>query len=114
MADQHCTASRHGTSYAYQHHKCRCDDTVDLMRRYWRRVGTKPYRRRGPFRAGSRRHDVDPVVVTLVVDDGHRLPLTAGERKAAVAILTRRGLMPWQIADRLRVTTRTVHRLKAA
>lgn len=113
LPDPTCTATRHGTSYAYQHYGCRCAGIVATMRRYWR--GTrKPYRRNGPFRAGSRRLDVDPVAVTLVVNDGHRMPLTAGERKAAVAILTQRGLMPGQIADRLGVSRRTIQRLKAA
>jgi DNA-binding NarL/FixJ family response regulator len=114
MPDQHCTATRHGSTYAYQKYGCRCDNIVDRMREMWRQTPSRTYRPTGRRHGWSNRTDVDPIAVALVADDGHRLRLTAGERKAAVAELTRRGWMTHQIADRLGVTRRTVHRLKIA
>ncbi len=113
MPDQTCTAARHGSEYAYTHHGCRCDDTVDFMRRKWRRQ-TRPYEPTGRRSGWSNRTDLDETAVELVADDGHRLDLTAAERREAVARLTERGMPPHQIADRLGVSRRTVHRLKAA
>jgi hypothetical protein len=114
MPDPTCTATTHGSNYyAYQRHGCRCPAAVADMRAKWRR-DNKPYQR-----AGRNPHlslvvnDIDPVAVTLVVEDGHRLPLTAGERKQAAVALRQRGWPVWRIAQHLNVTTRTVIRYAA-
>ncbi len=113
MPDKHCTATIHGTIHAYRHHNCRCHAVVNRMRALWRRHN-KPYQRTGRRHGWSNRTDVDPVAVTLVANDGHRLELTNGERRAVVAELVQRGWKTHRIADRLGVTTRTVQRLKPA
>jgi DNA-binding NarL/FixJ family response regulator len=105
--DPHCDATIHATVRAYQRHGCRCDAITAHMRLLW-------------ARHDARRHHpddyiaVDDTAVTLVADDGHKVPLTTAERKAVVATLTKRGWQPHQIADRLGVSRRTVHRHKAA
>lgn len=117
MPDQHCTATVHGTNYyAYQRHHCRCPAAVDAMRAKWQRANrSKPYRPHGRNPNLSLVvTDVDPVAVTLVVEDGHQLALTAGERKQAAIALRRRGWPVWRIAEHLNVTTRTVIRYRAA
>lgn len=102
-----CTATRHGTVRAYQRHGCRCDAICAHMRMLWQRHD-------------ARRHhpddwcDVDDYAVALVTDEGHQVPLTAAEKRTAVVTLAERGWMPHQIADRLGVSRRTVHRLKPA
>jgi DNA-binding NarL/FixJ family response regulator len=114
MPDQQCTATRHGSEYAYTRHGCRCPDVVDQMRAYWRGRPSRPYKPTGTKGSRDHRPDVDTLAVALVADDGHQLNLTAGERRAVVAALTDRGWPPRRIADRLGVSRRTVHRHKAA
>ncbi len=114
MPDPNCGATRHGTEHAYRLHRCRCPDIVARMRRLWRNAPPKPYRRNGRRRGWSNVADVDPLAVKLVVEDGHQLRLSAGERRAAVVELTRRGWQSKEIALRLGITTRTVQRLKPA
>ncbi len=107
MPDQTCTATIHGTVRAYQRHGCRCDAITAHMRQLWARHDA---RRHHP----DQYSDIDELAVALVADDGHRMPLTTAERKAVVARLAERGWPVPQIADRLGVTPRTIHRLKAA
>jgi len=56
------------------------------------------------------RQDIDELAVTLVVDDGHRMPLRVAERAIAVLRLLDRDLSPAQVADRVGVSERTVFR----
>jgi hypothetical protein len=55
--------------------------------------------------------DVDELTVEQAVD-GHRVPLNAAERAEAVAQLTARGHSAATIATLLRITPRTVTRLR--
>lgn len=55
---------------------------------------------------------VDEVAVELLIS-GRPVVATRAERQEAVAVLTRRGMTSTVIAQRLRVATRTVERLRA-
>lgn len=56
----------------------------------------------------------DPLVVTLVVRDGHRMPLSHADRIAAVHELTRMGKPTSQISELLGISERHVTRLRGA
>jgi hypothetical protein len=86
------------------------------------RLGTlERHRRYNATRVGDRsgrRHPrqppfVDPVAVLRVVG-GDRVELNRSERRAAVALLTRRGLTAAAIAERVGVSARSVTRHRAA
>ncbi len=112
--DPACTADRHSTDYSAYRSGCRCPDAVADMRAKWRRWN-KPYRRHGRAPGLSLVvNDIDPVAVELVVEDGHQMALTAGERKQAANALARRGWPTWRIADHLNVTERTIFRYRSA
>lgn len=63
-----------------------------------------------PANAYVAKQDVDELAVAFVVEDGVHLHLRITERAVAILRLTQRGLSPREIADRLGVNERTVHR----
>jgi transposase-like protein len=54
--------------------------------------------------------DSDLLTVTLVAQDGHRLPLTGDDRRAAVEEMIRTGLSSATIAHRLCMSVDALHR----
>jgi DNA-binding NarL/FixJ family response regulator len=88
-----CNAERHGTYHFYRHYGCRCPEAIADRNR---------------LAAGAY---VDPVAVERVVDGG-QARLGPAERRMAVAQLDAKRLSARQIAERLRVTPRTVTRIR--
>lgn len=106
MADQaQCTGTRHGTVNAYRRHSCRCPDTIDLTRAYWRNRTRRRAQTRTPY--------VDPIAVERACA-GDRVRLTRAERRTAVATLHGRGLTARTISTRLGITPRSVQRHRLA
>lgn len=104
-----CTAARHGTRHAYDELGCRCPETIARRRAAWAERSRQLPRGQHRGRALPRDPHVDWVNVHRAIH-GDPVTLTIQERAAAVAELTRAGLSALQIAERLRVAPRTVHR----
>lgn len=91
-----CTASKHGTAYAWIHYRCRCPEARADKRSQWDRHQYS--RSRGTSKPGSLHHrDVDPAVVFRLV---------LGDFKV------RSGTTEREIAERLGLAPRSVGRIR--
>lgn len=110
-----CQAAWHGTVSAYRRARCRCPEVVATIQQY-RAVenARNRARRRGQYvpRPQSRDPHVDEIAVERAMA-GDEVALTIRERAVAVQRLSQLGLSSRQIADRLRLSDRTVQRYRA-
>lgn len=106
-----CTAARHGKISSYRDFGCRCPDTLERMRTHWREEAKRrpSGRRRGPR---SRDQVVDEIAVRRAMA-GDAVELTVLELHTAIDRLSRSGLSQRVVAERLRITMRTVSRSRA-
>lgn len=110
-----CTATVHRpTRWSYVKYRCRCPETVAVMRAD-RREREQLYRRRTPNLRARKRHSdyIDEIAVERACY-GDVVELTVEERREAVRRLIARGLSARQVAARLGVTSRTVNRARLA
>lgn len=104
-----CSASRHGSLYAYRMYGCRCADVVVRMRAKNRRAQQPGRLLTGPR---IRSPYVDEIAVERACY-GDPVTLTVRERAIAVARLTARGLSAREVGRRLGLAARSVQRYRA-
>ena len=102
-----CTAARHvPTLWSYRRHRCRCPETMAVVRRHWQRY----YRNRARSRSNLA-PPPSPVAIGLAVAGDPAACARPVERRAAAAILLARpGTTVAELARRLHVSTRTAQR----
>jgi DNA-binding NarL/FixJ family response regulator len=88
-----CDAERHGTYHFYRHYGCRCPAAISDRARLMQGVGS------------------DPAAVQRALA-GDRVRLGPADRRQAVAKLDGTGASAREIAERLRLSSRTIVRIR--
>lgn len=116
-ATQKCQAALHGTKWAYERHRCRCPETVAMMRERQRQKESRRKQQRRPVSHLSwPRYITDPIPDPIAVElacQGDEIRVSVAERVEAVRRLTASGRSGNAIADVLHVDRRTVCRYRA-
>lgn len=113
-----CTATWHGTGWAYAKYRCRCPAARVARKSQWHVHYGRSYGGNGLGGRGvPKHHDVDPVAVERGANEREapavRGRLGSAERAIIVAQLTATGLSAARIAQRIGIAPRSVTRIRA-